>query len=183
MKVRNLSNVSGFTLVELMVVVAIIGVLTSVAIPNFRRYQAKSKTSEAKIQLAGIYSAQTTMQSDYDHFATCLLKAGFTAPVNNYYAVGHAATNNTANALVRGEGGDCPDGATFRWAAAKNVGGVRAFVGTFSAQVASATVNNTGETFTAGALGYIDSNNNTAATGSIWTMDNNKNLVQVRIGY
>ena len=42
----------GFTLVELMVVVAIIGVLTSVAIPNFKRYQAKSKTSEAKIQLA-----------------------------------------------------------------------------------------------------------------------------------
>lgn len=179
---RLFRSTEGFTLVELMVVVAIIGVLTSVAIPNFRRYQAKSKTSEAKIQLAGIYSAQITMQSDYDHFATCLLNAGFTAPVNNYYAVGHSATNNTANALVRGEGGVCADGATFQWAAAKKVGGVAVTTTVHTAQLA-ATVDNTGETFKASAVGYIDSNNNTAATASIWSMDDTKNLLQVRIGY
>lgn len=177
-----LRNKSGFTLVELMVVVAIIGVLTSVAIPNFRRYQAKSKTSEAKINLAGVYSAQTTMQSDYDHFATCIEKAGFVAGENRYYHIGHSAGNNTANGLVRGEGGDCPDGATFRRGAQKNVGGVRVNNATHTAQL-TAVVNNTGETFTASAVGYIDSNNNTAATASIWSMDNNKNLTQNRIGY
>jgi type IV pilus assembly protein PilA len=180
---KTLQSSKGFTLVELMVVVAIIGVLTSVAIPNFRRYQAKSKTSEAKIALAGIYSAETTMQSDYDHFATCLNKAGFTVGANRYYVQGFAATNNTANGLVRGEGGDCPDGATFRYASQKNVGGVRLSNANFSTQLATAVVNNTGETFIAGAGGYIDSNNNTAATASLWTMDNNKNLVQVRMGY
>ncbi len=41
---------NGFTLVELMVVVAIIGLLSAVAIPNFQKYQARSKTSEAKLQ-------------------------------------------------------------------------------------------------------------------------------------
>lgn len=165
-----------------MVVVAIIGVLTSVAIPNFKRYQAKSKTSEAKIQLAGVYSAQITMQSDYDHFGTCLLNAGFSTPTNNYYAIGHSATNNTANALVRGEGGECADGATFQFAASKKVGGVLVGTSVHTAQLA-ATVDNTGETFTASAVGYIDKDFNTAATASIWSIDETKDLSQERLGY
>ena len=49
---------AGFTLVELMIVVAIIGVLSAVAVPNFKKYQAKAKTSEAKIQLAAAYTAE-----------------------------------------------------------------------------------------------------------------------------
>jgi len=81
----------GFTLVELMVVVAIIGVLSAVAVPNFKKYQAKSKTTEAKIQLAAAYTALQSFRSEYDTYQVCLKYMGYN-PANEaaqrYYTVG-----------------------------------------------------------------------------------------------
>jgi len=54
-----MKNRKGFTLIELMIVVAIIGILAAIAIPNFLKFQAKSKQSEAKTNLKGIYTAET----------------------------------------------------------------------------------------------------------------------------
>jgi type IV pilus assembly protein PilA len=54
-----LRSKKGFTLIELMIVVAIIGILAAIAIPNFLKFQAKSKQSEAKTNLKGVYTAET----------------------------------------------------------------------------------------------------------------------------
>ncbi|MEO1335642.1 MAG: prepilin-type N-terminal cleavage/methylation domain-containing protein [Myxococcota bacterium] len=70
----------GFTLIELMIVVAIIGVLAAIAIPNFVRYQLRSKTSEARTNVGGIRTAQTSFQSTEDNYANVTTVTPAAAP-------------------------------------------------------------------------------------------------------
>ncbi|MBC62481.1 MAG: hypothetical protein CMP11_08485 [Zetaproteobacteria bacterium] len=65
----NKKNIKGFSLVELMVVIAIIGILSSLAIPRFRVFQAKARQTEAKTNLSYIYTLETSYQGDYDTYA------------------------------------------------------------------------------------------------------------------
>ncbi len=87
----SLKRQDGFTLVELMVVVAIIGLLSAVAVPNFKKYQAKAKISEAKLQLSAAYTAEASFFSDYNIYHHCLTYMGFDPgpeSKNRYYAIG-----------------------------------------------------------------------------------------------
>jgi type IV pilus assembly protein PilA len=58
----------GFTLIELMIVVAIIGILAAIAIPNFLKFQLRSKTGEAKTNLAALRTAEEGYFAEYGVF-------------------------------------------------------------------------------------------------------------------
>ncbi|HEX8701756.1 MAG TPA: prepilin-type N-terminal cleavage/methylation domain-containing protein [Myxococcaceae bacterium] len=52
----------GFTLIELMIVVAIIGILAAIAIPNFIRFQARARQSEVSTNLKSLFTGLRTQQ-------------------------------------------------------------------------------------------------------------------------
>ena len=64
-----MKNKKGFTLIELMIVVAIIGILAAIAIPDFLTFQAKAKQSEAKGNLGAIFTTQVAYYGENDGYA------------------------------------------------------------------------------------------------------------------
>jgi type IV pilus assembly protein PilA len=75
----------GFTLIELMIVVAIIGILAAIAIPNFIKFQARSKTGEAKGNLKAWFTAQKAYYQDHDAFCSDVVKIGYSPERGNRY--------------------------------------------------------------------------------------------------
>ncbi len=70
-------NQKGFSLVELMIVVAIIGILAAVAVPNFKKFQAKAKQSEAKSLLSNFYASAQAIHGEVGVYPGNFIGTGF----------------------------------------------------------------------------------------------------------
>jgi type IV pilus assembly protein PilA len=69
-----------------MIVVAIIGILAAIAIPNFIKFQARSKQSEAKANLKAMFTAEKAYIQEKDAYNTLINIVGFAPERNNRYA-------------------------------------------------------------------------------------------------
>ena len=105
--IRRLDRQKGFSLTELMIVVAIIGILATIAIPSFMSYQAKTKQVEAKNNLVAIHTGEVAYFAENNGYIDDFNAIGFGitgATQRYYYELGKANSGTlppgcTASAL------------------------------------------------------------------------------------
>jgi type IV pilus assembly protein PilE len=80
---------TGFTLIELMIVVAIIGILAAIAYPGYIDYITKANRTAAAAYITSLTSKQQQYMLDARQYATTLTELGETVPtdVSNHYNV------------------------------------------------------------------------------------------------
>jgi len=89
----------GFTLIELMITVAVIAILAAVAVPSYFKYTLRSNRSAAESVMQEIASAQERYLIDAREFAGNLTTLGYTVPntVNPNYQISMVATAASAS--------------------------------------------------------------------------------------
>ena len=68
---------SGYTLIELLIVLAIIATLASIAVPGWRMYSARARRTEALVALKTIHDLQIAFFAENDQYANSFLNLGF----------------------------------------------------------------------------------------------------------
>ena len=81
----------GFSLIELMVVVVIIGILATVGVPQYQKFQMKAKRSEAKSLLGGMYTAQKSFFAEWTRYYADFDAVGYGLDGDLGYFVGFSA--------------------------------------------------------------------------------------------
>ncbi len=96
----------GFTLIELMIVVAIIAILAAIAIPLYLNYTAQAEGSEATVLSDGVKTAITQYYNQYGSFPTNNNAAGEPQPasISGKYVASITITNGLIDALFKSAG-------------------------------------------------------------------------------
>lgn len=79
-------SLPGFTLMELMIVVVIVGLLAAVSIPMFLHFQARARQSEAKANIRCIYTTQQAYSHEADAYSGSFSLIGFSPERGNRYS-------------------------------------------------------------------------------------------------
>jgi prepilin-type N-terminal cleavage/methylation domain-containing protein len=104
-------NSKGFTLIELMIVIAIIGILAAIAIPNFLRYRDKAYCAKSETDAQNTMAALSSYFADPDHTAipdVSMLESLEELVLNNPTQTTITTTGNGAIITVGDDAQRCP---------------------------------------------------------------------------
>ncbi|GAB6067735.1 pilin [Methylothermus subterraneus] len=118
----------GFTLIELMIVVAIVGILAAIAVPAYQDYMTRSKLSEVILRLDEVKTAVSDYYSYHQAFGSAT-SVGFDTGATGKYVSGVAcgSTCGLITATTKGSGSDLPSaaqGKTIQLSAVSTASGV-----------------------------------------------------------
>ncbi len=160
----NITKERGFTLIELMIVVAIIGILAAIAIPNFLRFSGRARQSEAKMMLAGMVRAQYAHRQDHGRFTDNIAAMIWNPTGSPVYVYGFTSDNSSSGCNDTSE---CGSG--FR---------TDKMIDAFGVPLTSAELPPSAATdnqFTIGATGNLDND----STLDTWTLNTSNVLINV----
>ena len=131
MKMTNARNESGFTLIELMMAIAIIGILLAIAIPNYQDYIRRTVCEDAKATLTGAANVMERFRAQNNTYTGASLGAYANSPVDGatkHFQIAISASDAssytlTATPLAGGKMADLAATATLTLASSGQRGG------------------------------------------------------------
>lgn len=179
-------NKKAFSMIELMVVVAIIGVLAAIGLPEYSKFQAKARQSEAKLVLAALFTAEESFRQHWNSFSVDLRNVGYAVqgsrlryvagfqsgiPCTGYSTTGGAPVEETTISVTWSDGEFV------------NTGGATWFLGTQTKPTTPGLTSCSGSQFVATAYGTPTTSgiNPGATSGDTWTINEAKLLMNTQV--
>ena len=106
-------GVKGFTLIEVMIVVAIIGILSAIGYPNYQNYVTETRRADGQLALMNAAQAIERCKATAFTYANCVLPANLQTSEEGHYALAVATTRSTfvltaTSQNAQAHDADCP---------------------------------------------------------------------------